>query len=143
MQVIQRMLLVVLAIAGIAVGIIFVTKEREEKMQRQWESLQVERLMGNICRIGSCTYEEYMLCYDALNYFRNLSFIEIETYQKEKDMSGGNYYYMTSWEEIKEMFYRNGEVCFSEESVIVIRVSRKNMVKSVETKFYNIVSGKD
>lgn len=140
---IQRMLLVVLAIAGIAVGIIFVTEEREEKMQRQWEALQVERLMGNICRSGSCTYEEYMLCHDALNYFRNLSFIEIETYQKEKDMSGGNYYYMTSWEEIKEMFYRNGEVCFSEESVIVIRVSRKNMVKSVETKFYNIVSGKD
>ena len=140
MQIIQRMLLVLLMIFGLGFGILLLNLEQEEKVQKQWEALQIERFVGKISRRGTCTYEEYLLCHEALNYSGNTSVIAIETYQKEEDMSGEKYYYMISWEEIQEMLYRNGRFDFDEESVIVVSVSRKNKMKSLETKYYNIVA---
>ena len=143
MQVVQRMLLLLLIIVGLFFGMMMLKLEREEEIKKQWETSQVERFIGNICRRGNCTYEEYLLCHRALNYVGNTSEIAIEAYQKQKDMSGGHYYYMISWEEIREELYQEGEFVFPKESVVVVEVSRKSKYKAEESKYYDIVSGRD
>ncbi len=143
MQVFQRMLLVIIIIVGLILSLMFPKLERAEKIAKQWETSQIERFVGKICRLGNCTYEEYLVCHRALNDTGNISGIEIEAYQKEKDMSGENYYYMTSWEEIREALYQKGKFTFSKESVVVINVKRKSKIKTVKNEYYDIVSGRN
>lgn len=143
MQIIQRVLLVAAVIMIIGWGICFPCMEGMSKLQHQWELLQTERFLNQICRDKECSYEEYTLLHGALNYYGTDSTIEMEEYQKEQDMEGNNYYYGITWNEIREKLFAEGQYCFSEDSVIVLCVDRNDITGSQKNKYYDIVSGKD
>ena len=143
MQQIQRIFLIGAVIVIVSLGILLPHVENAKKLQNQWEQLQVERFMEQICRKQDCSYEEYVLLHGALNYTWIGSVIEMEEYRVEHDMEGNVYYYGISWDEIKEILFLEEQYRFSDNSVLVVCVNRSSGIGNQKRKYYNIVSGKD
>lgn len=143
MQIVQRALLIMTMIIVLMVGTIVICREKEEKLQKQWECVQTERFLGKICRNGSISLDEYMEYNTTLNHAGTVSKIRIEEYQREQDITGRNYYYLVSWEELQDCFMKEGACDFKTESVIKISVEQKSMGQSMKNSYYGVIYGKE
>lgn len=84
---------------------------------------EAEAFLGDLCRTGICTeelYEEY-----AERVFRltdGEEKLQLEVYQRLTDMSGTEYRYLITWEEIKTDLRENGYHQFAENSEVYVVV---------------------
>lgn len=139
----QRIVLV----AAVAMFLTFGTAiviQKEEKLQKQWEAVQAERLLGSICRTGDLTFGEYLRYQELLGYCGGSVEIRIEEYRKEWNLTTGeSCYYLVSWEELQEDMVTDGHYTFEEESVVVVSILIKSRKIQRENSYYDIVSGED
>ena len=105
MQVLQRSFSVLLGIFFLTFAVTLVVQEKGDYGYNQWGKIQVNRFLECMSTKGKVSYQEYQLLYGALNQFGvNVEFI-IKEYQREEDVKGTVYWYLISWEEIKEFLY--------------------------------------
>ena len=140
MQMAQRGLLIAVLLCLLTCGICINARAQEKRFLEQWEQLQTERFMGKLTRTGVCTYEEYMLYYESLNFEGIHTEIWMEEDQKEEDMQGKYYWYPVSWGEIMESLLEEGKYDFGKESALTLCVNRTGRLGTQSNRYCDIVS---
>lgn len=143
MQTIQRTLIIFSAIVVFVLGAVVMGREKEERLNKQWEMIQIERFINRVCRSGSCSYEEYILLHTALNNYGVHSNVTIEEYREEQDMDKKTYYYLVPWEEVQGYLWDGGRYKFELGSVIRIDVNQKSRIQSQTSRYFGTVSGRE
>lgn len=85
----------------------FVQREQAERFLKQWRHARTQRFVQNMCKKGCLTLEEYL---DFSTEILTVSDARIcvEEYRAEWDGDGKKYYYLISWEEMKEEIRTTG-----------------------------------
>lgn len=142
MQVIQRVFLIFISVLLFLFGWVGTCRKEERNLQKQWERIQANCFIKKVCEVGQCTYEDYMLFFEVLNYHGMDSVIQINEYRKECDMTGQVYYYLVSWEELKKDIFEENVCTFNEGSIIQIMVQRKSGAFLEQNSYYEVVDWK-
>lgn len=141
MQLLQRSFSVLLTIFFFVFAVTLVAEEKENYGYKQWENIQINRFLEKMSKEGKCSYEQYQLLYKALNkYGRNVT-ITVKEYQKEVDVKGNRYWYLISWEEMKELLIQKEEYIFQKDSVLELCVKVKEGNIEKQEKYYIISKG--
>jgi len=143
MRVMQRVVMLIILLYLFVLGFFFMNLKEKRKLIGQWEVLHTERFLQKLSRTRQCSLEELKLYDRTLEIIDDEIEIRLEEFQKETDESGRRYYYMISWEEIKEQLLSEEVYLFREESILVITVIRKSKSRSTANKYSDIVGGKD
>lgn len=138
MQILQRSFSILLTIFFLLFAITLVFEEKGKNGYEQWKEIQINRFLEQVSKEGSCSYKDYQLLHKALNKFGNNVKIEIKEYQKERDMKGNVYWYLISWEEIKECFLQKEHYTFQKNSVIELYVTIKKGNIEKQNKYYSL-----
>ena len=139
MQVIQRGLMIILGVLLLLGGVALV-EEHKEDLMKQWEEMQTERFLSRIATTGVCTYEDMVLYQDALKYSCADAEIRLEEYQKEMALSGEEYWYLITWEEILETLVKDGKYGFHHGSALELCIRD---YAETERKYCEVVTGKE
>lgn len=125
MQIAQRCILIIgLGIMlGFFASVFF--EEKRNNLIKDWEAVQTERFINQICRTGKCSQEEYIIFLETLRRSGNNVGIRMEEYRTEQDLSKKRYYPVVSWEEIKELLSEEGWYVFSENSFVVLEITQR------------------
>lgn len=143
MQVLQRSFSILLAVFFVMFAVALVFQEKENNGYTQWEEIQVNRFLQQISREGRCTYEEYQLFYKALNQFGVNAEIVLKEYQRETDSKGTVYWYLVSWEEIKELLIQKEQYVFQKNSALELCITTKKGDSVTQEKYYSIAKGQE
>ncbi len=138
MQVLQRSFSILLTVFFLLFAITLVFEEKGKNGYEQWKDIQINRFLEQVSKEGKCSYEDYQLLHKALNKFGNNVKIEVKEYQKEIDRKGIVYWYLISWEEIKEWLLQKEEHTFQKNSVIELCITMKNGNIEKQNKYYSI-----
>lgn len=143
MNIAQRMIMVLVIIVFLVTGIDMVCKEKEEKIKIQWERMQTELFLQELCRNKYLGQNDYMIFAESLMHSKASSEISIEEYKKEQDLAGNIYYYFISWEELQESIWKEEGYFFEPGSVIRIKVEHQGKNKSVTNCYYGLITGEE
>ncbi len=143
MQIAQRVLLVLVVIVLLMVGAKMTVRDREEKMRTQWESVQTERFLKQICRRESLSWNEYMYFFETLNRSGSKLNIRIDIYRTEQDLAGEVYYFLRSWEELQEYYYEESTWYLETGSIIRVEIGWQTEDKSGKNVYYGRITGKE
>ena len=143
MQVLQRSFSVLLTVFFLIFAVTLVFEEKEKYGYHQWEKIQVNRFLEEIKTEGKLKYQQYQLLYKALSKFGRNVEITIKEYQKEEDVKGTVYWYLISWEEIKEFLLQKEEYIFRKNSVLELCIIVKRGTVERQEKHYCIFKGRD
>ena len=138
MQILQRSFSILLTIFFLLFAITLVFEEKGKNGYEQWKDIQINRFLEQVSKEGICSYEDYQLLHKALNKFGNNVTIEVKEYQKEVDRKGTVYWYLISWEEIKECFLQKEECAFQKNSVIELCVTIKKGNIEKQKNYYSL-----
>ena len=138
----QRVVLLWVIIGLVLTGGCITYQKQKERRQGQWEAVQTERFIKKICKSGMLSLQEYMLYCNMWVSDGSSYEIKIEEYRKEQDIQGRCYYYLVTWEELKNTFRREEFCTFEEESVIRMEVRKQGCVERIN-EYYGIVSGEE
>ncbi len=140
MQIVQRSMLLLIVVVCLTAGIAFLCGEQEEKGRKQWEQIQTEVFLNRISREGLCSYEEYLVFCTGLEAYGGRLEVRLEEYQQEKDRNGQTYWYLVSWEEIRDILLMEGVYYFQANSALKLRVKQSGRIGSGVKDYYDIVS---
>ena len=104
-------------------------QDSKEYFMEQWENVCVERFIGQICKNGSVSYEEFLLFHNALSSAGNKIEIRIEEYQEEQDLSRNYFYIPVIWAEIKDILWKDKQYYFSTGSIVKVEIIREKMIR--------------
>ena len=138
MQIAQRVILMM----TIAITALFfystINENNTERFIEQWQKIKVESFLQRAIRDQELSIEEYMKFIRDIAYFDDTTEINLELYQKEWDIDGGQYYLLVLQDEILRNFEQIGKVEL-EESVLGIVIQRDGN----EYRYYMEIFGKD
>ena len=143
MQVLQRSFSVLLIVFFLTFAVTLVFEEKGTYGYNQWEKIQINRFLEHMSTKGKVSYQEYQLLYKALNKFGKNVEITIKEYQKEEDVKGMVYWYLISWEEIKEFLLQKEEYTFQKNSVLELCIIVKRGTIEKQEKQYCIFKGRN
>lgn len=143
MQVLQRSFSILLVVFFLMFVITFLVQDRTSYGYEQWKEIQVNRFLQKIAKDGICTYEQYQLFYEALSKFGVSVTIVLKEYQRETDVEGSVYWYLVSWEEIKEFLIQKGKYSFQKNSALELCITIKKGNSIKQKKYYIIAKGRD
>ncbi len=143
MRIVQRALLIITVILFLTAGIAFVCKGKAEKLQQQWETIQAELFLEKLCRTGQLSLEEYNRYVSCLNRGGGSFEVTIEEHQKEQDKAGKVYYYLISWDELRQNLFYEDSLIFQQNSVVKMEIVRRSQGKKVRNYYYGIIAGKE
>lgn len=131
----------------IAVGIVYgmdeAERQNEKRNQHQWEEICTERFLKELSQKGYCAYEDYLQFHEALNYYGVTSTIGLEEYRKEQDIEGKSYFYLISWDELREKLEQDRIYYFSEGSTVRIEVFRTSRRAKTKHDYFGRVDRKE
>lgn len=141
MQIAQRCILIIgLGIMlGFFASVFF--EEKRNNLIKDWEAVQTERFINQICRTGKCSQEEYMIFLETLGCSGGNVGIQMEEYKTEQDLSKKRYYPLVSWEEIKEFLSEEGRYIFSENSIVLLKITRQGQLTKRKSRWVGWVIG--
>ena len=133
MQIAQRCILIIgLGIMlGFFASVFF--EEKRNNLIKDWEAVQTERFINQICRTGKCSQEEYIIFLETLGCSGGNVGIQMEEYKTEQDLSKKRYYPLVSWEEIKEFL--------SENSIVLLKITRQGQLTKRKRRWVGWVIG--
>ena len=143
MQTAQRILMIVMVFLSFLFLGAAISCDKEEKINRQWETIRTELFLRQISRTRKISMEVYCSYADSIRLFGDAAEISVEEYRREWDMQGEAYYYLVAWEEIQDYFLRENCVEFAEGSVIRLEIRRKSKNRNTKNEYYTIVSGEE
>lgn len=143
MQVLQRSFSVLLIVFFLTFAVTLVFEEKGTYGYNQWEKIQINRFLEHMSTKGKVSYQEYQLLYKALNKFGKNVEITIKEYQREEDVKGMVYWYLISWEEIKEFLLQKEEYTFQKNSVLELCIIGKRGTIEKQEKQYCIFKGRN
>lgn len=138
MQILQRSFSILLTMFFLLFAITLVFEQKGKNGYEQWKEIQINRFLEQVSKEGKCNYEDYQLLHKVLNKFGRIVEIEVKEYQKEVDKKGTVYWYLISWEEIKENFLQKEEYTFQKNSVIELCVTMKKGNIKKQNKYYSL-----
>lgn len=140
MQVGQRLVLTIVLILVLFSAKMIPGQQQEERRRRQWQEIQTERFLGKIAETGYCTYNEFLMYSDALNFDGECSEIQLEEYQKEKNRYGKTYWYLVSWGEILSALTEDGVFYFRQGSAVEVKIERKVGLQERTYRYCDVIS---
>ncbi len=142
MRVLQRIVIVIACVMCL-VGVPAVPLlQRQERVLKQWEKIQTERFLKEICMGGSIETADYQQLLAGLEMAGNLRGIEIEEFCKEQDISGSEYYHLILWEELKNKLWKDGCCAFEEGSILNVTIKRQNHTETSVGIYWRIINGR-
>ena len=67
----------------------------------------------------------------------------MEEYKTEQDLSKKRYYPLVSWEEIKEFLSEEGRYIFSENSIVLLKITRQGQLTKRKRRWFGWVIGEE
>lgn len=136
MQILQRSFSILLILFFLMFAIEFIFQERESNTYQQWQEIQISRFLQQIRKEGKCSYKQYQWFYDALNRLGVTIEVALKEYQREIDIAGNVYWYLVSWEEIKEIFIQKEYYVFQANSIVELCITTKKDTMVKQKKSY-------
>lgn len=141
MQIAQRSIMVIGMCIMLSLFAAMLVYEKEPLIINDWETVQAARFMNGLCQTGRCTYEGYILFFEALNCCGNRVEIRIEEYRPEQDLSKRRYYSLIPWEDMKDCLYGEGQYVFSKNSIVILEVMQSGRTMKRKNRRIGFVIG--
>lgn len=143
MQVVQRGVMLILAVLLLLSGKCAMLREHMKQQQEQWEEMQTERFLGKIAGTGACTYDDLIVYQESLQHSGAGQEIRLEEYRKEEALAGEEYWYLVTWEEILDVLIKEGRYEFQRGSALELNVRNSVGIGGMRRSYYEVVMGKE